>query len=122
MTNAIEAIREPSPDRQKLHRDLTAKEKNITDPGARAVVNKHRLALLAMDSIEGCGPDYDAAMDVALIDLNEIPKIIFGCDAAFFQVEDYLTTYILGASDDACDDYHAPLDALLAYLAQRKAT
>jgi hypothetical protein len=50
--------------------------------------------------------------------LSEIPKIIFGVDSTFFQVEAYLTTYILGASDDACDDYHAPLDALLAYLGQ----
>jgi hypothetical protein len=117
MTNAIEA----SPDRRKLHRDLSAKEKKITDPGARAVVNKHRIALLTMDRIDGWGPNYDAAMDAQLLDLAEIPKIIFGCDATFLQVEGYLTTYVLGASDELCDDYHAPLDALLAYLAQRKA-
>jgi hypothetical protein len=116
MTNAIEA----SPDRRQLHRELSAKEKKITDPVARAIVNKHRGALLAMDKIEGSGPDYDAAVDAQLIALTEIPKTIFGCDAVFFQVEDYLTTYVLGASDEMCDDYHAPLDALLAYLAQRK--
>jgi hypothetical protein len=120
MNNVVEAISELSPDRRKFHRDLSAKEKKITGPGARAIVNKHRLALLTMDSIEGSGPDYDDAMDAQLLALSEIPKIDFGCDAVFFQVEDYLTTYILGASDDACDDYHAPLDALLAYLAQRK--
>jgi hypothetical protein len=117
MTNAIEA----SPDRRKLHRDLSAKEKKITDHGVRAIVNKHRVALLAMDKIEGSGPDFDAAVGAQLLALSEIPKIDFGCDAVFFQVEDYLTTYILGASDEACDDYHAPLDALFAYLAQREA-
>jgi hypothetical protein len=120
MTNAVEAISELSPDRRKLHRDLIAKEKNITDPGARAVVNKHRLALLTMDSIEGSGPDYDDAMDAQLLALTAIPEIIFGGDATFFQVEDYLTTYTLGASDEMCDDYHAPLDALLKYLAERE--
>jgi hypothetical protein len=121
MTNAVEEISEPSPGRRKLLRDLIAKEKNITDPGARVIVNKHRLAFLAMDSIEGSGPDYDDAMDAQLLALSEIPKTIFGCDAVFFQVEDYLTTYVLGASDEACDDYHAPLDALLKYLAEREA-
>jgi hypothetical protein len=116
MTNTIEA----SPDRRKLHRDLSAKVKKIIDPEVRAIVNKHRLALLAMDKIEGSGPDYDAAVDAQLLALTEIPKIIFGCSDVFFQVEDYLTTYVLGASDEACDDYHAPLDALLAYLTQRE--
>lgn len=117
MTNAIEE----SPDRRKLHRDLSAKEKKITDRGARAIVNKHRLALLTMDRIEGSGPDYDAAVDAQLSVLAEIPKMLFGCDATFFQVEDYLTTYVLGASDEMCDDYHAPHDALLAYLGEREA-
>jgi hypothetical protein len=112
---------ELSAERRKLHRELMAREKEIVAPKARAVVNKHRLALLAMDSIEGWGPDYDAAMAAESAALNEIPKIIFGGDSTFFQVEAYLSTYVLGASDDACDEYHAPLDALLAYLGERKA-
>jgi hypothetical protein len=109
---------ELSAERRKLHRELLAREKAIYDPKARAIVNKHRLALLAMDKIEGSWPDFDAAVAAMLPTLSEIPKIIFGVDSTFFQVEAYLTTYILGASDDACDDYHAPLDALLAYLGQ----
>jgi hypothetical protein len=112
---------ELSAERRKLHRELMAREKEIVDPKARAIVKKHRLALLAMDNIEGSGPDFDAAVAAMLSTLSGVTKMPFGGDATFFQVQAYLTTYILGASDDACDDYHAPLDALLAYLSEREA-
>jgi hypothetical protein len=122
MINETELMSALSPDRRDLHCDLLTREKNITDLQAQTIVNKHRNALLSRDIIDDSepDPDYDAANDAMLADLKDIPNIVFGCDDVFFQVEDYLTTYALRASDDASDDYHAPLDALLKYLEERK--
>jgi hypothetical protein len=54
-----------------------------------AAINKHRLALLFRDSIEGSGPDYDAAVQAASDALQEIVDTPCGSDSVFFQKTAY---------------------------------
>jgi hypothetical protein len=84
-----------------------------------AAINKHRLALLAMDNIKGWGPDYDAAVKAAFEALQQLVGAPCGSDPVFFQKIEYLDDYI-STLDQLDDEFCCVTDAVAAYLAERE--
>jgi hypothetical protein len=83
-----------------------------------ATINKHRLALLARNSAEDDGPDYDAAMKAELDTLKELVETPCGSDPVFFQKIEYLDDYI-STLDQLDDEFCCVTDAVSAYLVER---
>src|ERR1700733_4532728 len=85
-----------------------------------ATINKHLAALLARDSIEVWGPDYDAAVKAASDVLQEIVDTPCGSDSVFFQKMAYLDDYI-SPIDQIDDEFCCVSDAVSNYLLERAA-
>jgi hypothetical protein len=85
-----------------------------------AAINKHRLALLTRDSIEGHGPDYDTAVQAAFDALQEIVDTSCGSDSMFFYKMEYLDDYA-SKVDQLDDEFCCVRDAVSAYLLERAA-
>jgi hypothetical protein len=86
----------------------------------KVAINKHLVALRLRDSIEGSGPDYDAAVQAASDVLQELVKTPCGSDPAFFQKIAYLDDHI-STVDQLDDEFCAVTDAVSAYLSEREA-
>jgi hypothetical protein len=83
-----------------------------------AAINKHRLAVLTRDSIEGHGPEYDAAVKAASDVLQELVETPCGSDSVFFRKIAYLDDHI-STVDQLDDEFCCVTDAVSAYLVER---
>jgi hypothetical protein len=83
-----------------------------------AAINKHRVALLARDSIEGSGPDYDAAVQAAPKALQEIVETPCGSDSVFFRKIAYLDDHV-STVDQLDNEFCCVTDAVSNYLLER---
>jgi hypothetical protein len=83
-----------------------------------ATINKHLGALRLRDSIEGWGPDYDAAVQAASNALQELVDTSCGSDSVFFYKIAYLDDYI-ETIDQSDNEYCCVADAVSNYLVER---
>jgi hypothetical protein len=117
-----EAMSELSPDRRKLHSDLSAREKRITDPRLMSSANKHRCALLDMHGMEHSvddGPVWQAAAKAETDALRELVETPAGNAAVLIEKCRYLAPYVAWI-DPGCEEAHAITDAVLAFLSERE--
>jgi hypothetical protein len=85
----------------------------------RALIAHHR-ALLKMQSIEGSGPDFEAAMEAESAAVKRVVKTRCGSHAFFIHKLKYLTLYI-SILDPGVEEIHAVTDAVYEYLLEIKA-
>jgi hypothetical protein len=81
-------------------------------------VNKHLSSLRFRDSIEGWGPDYDAAVKAAFDALQKIVNTPCGSDPVFFYKITYLDDHA-STVDQLDDEYCCVADAVSNYLVER---
>jgi hypothetical protein len=83
-----------------------------------AVINKRLAALRLRDSIEGSGPDYDAAAKAASDALQDLVDTSCGSDSVFFRKIAYLDDHI-STVDQLDDEFCCVTDAVSEYLVER---
>jgi hypothetical protein len=80
-----------------------------------AAIEKHRRALSTRDSIEGWGPDYDAALQASLDALQELVETPCGNEELFLKKMRYLDGHA-SMVDQSDGEYCCVNDAVSAYL------